>query len=123
MTRVATSSPPAPLTPAVARARSELQTRWAESVPLRELAAVAGLSKCHLVHLFHREVGLPPHAYQIQLRLVRARTLAATGMPLAEVAARTGFADQSHLTRHFKRVTGLPPGQYAALHAPPEPPA
>jgi AraC-like DNA-binding protein len=105
------------LTPAVARTRDALHERFAEEVPLESLAAVAGLSKCHLVHLFHREVGLPPHAYQIQLRVARARVLVAAGVPLAEVATMTGFADQSHLTRLFKRVVGMPPGQYAALLA------
>jgi AraC-like DNA-binding protein len=108
--------PPA-LTPPIARARATLQARYVEGVQLGELAQVAGISKCHLVHLFHKEVGLPPHAYQIHLRVARARTLVAEGVPLAEVASRTGFADQSHLTRLFKRVTGLPPGQYAALRA------
>jgi AraC-like DNA-binding protein len=72
------------------------------------------MSKCHLVHLFHKELGLPPHAYQIQLRVAHARRLVASGTPLAEVASLTGFADQSHLTRLFKRIVGVPPGQYAA---------
>jgi AraC-like DNA-binding protein len=112
----AVEDPPA-LTPPIARARATLQARFIEGVQLGELARVAGISKCHLVHLFHKEVGLPPHAYQIHLRVARARTLVAQGVPLAEVASRTGFADQSHLTRLFKRVTGLPPGQYAALRA------
>jgi AraC-like DNA-binding protein len=117
------------LTPAVARTREALQQRFTEDVPLGELARLAGMSKCHLVHLFHKEVGLPPHAYQIQLRVARARVLVADGVPLAEVATLTGFSDQSHLTRLFKRVVGVPPGQYAALmgvHGPiasPPPPA
>jgi transcriptional regulator GlxA family with amidase domain len=105
------------LTPAVARTQQALHERFAEEVPLEELAELAGMSKCHLVHLFHKEVGLPPHAYQIQLRVARARVLVAAGVPLAEVATMTGFADQSHLTRLFKRVVGMPPGQYAALLA------
>ena len=105
------------LTPAVARTREALHERFAEDVPLEQLAELAGMSKCHLVHLFHKEVGLPPHAYQIQLRVARARVLVAAGVPLAEVATMTGFADQSHLTRLFKRVVGMPPGQYAALLA------
>ncbi|MCU1276824.1 MAG: AraC family transcriptional regulator [bacterium] len=105
------------LTPAVARTRDALHERFAEEVPLEQLAELAGMSKCHLVHLFHKEVGLPPHAYQIQLRVARARVLVAAGVPLAEVATMTGFADQSHLTRLFKRVVGMPPGQYAALLA------
>jgi transcriptional regulator GlxA family with amidase domain len=116
---VASQQPPRPplLTPAVARTREALHERFAEEVPLEQLAAIAGMSKCHLVHLFHKEVGLPPHAYQIQLRVARARVLVAAGVPLAEVATMTGFADQSHLTRLFKRVVGMPPGQYAALLA------
>ena len=105
------------LTPAVSRTREALHERFAEEVPLEQLASLAGMSKCHLVHLFHKEVGLPPHAYQIQLRVARARVLVAAGVPLAEVATMTGFADQSHLTRLFKRVVGMPPGQYAALLA------
>lgn len=105
------------LTPAVSRTREALHERFAEEVPLEQLAALAGMSKCHLVHLFHKEVGLPPHAYQIQLRVARARVLVAAGVPLAEVATMTGFADQSHLTRLFKRVVGMPPGQYASLLA------
>jgi AraC-like DNA-binding protein len=105
---------PPPLSPPVARTRELLHERFADEVPLDDLAVVAGMSKCHLVHLFHKEVGLPPHAYQIQLRVARARALVAAGVPLADVASRSGFADQSHLTRLFKRVIGVPPGQYAA---------
>ena len=108
---------PAVLTPAVARTRDALHERFADEVPLEQLASIAGMSKCHLVHLFHKEMGLPPHAYQIQLRVARARVLVAAGVPLAEVATMTGFADQSHLTRLFKRVVGMPPGAYAALLA------
>ena len=108
---------PPVLTPAVSRTRDALHERFADEVPLEQLAALAGMSKCHLVHLFHKEMGLPPHAYQIQLRVARARVLVAAGVPLAEVATMTGFADQSHLTRLFKRVVGMPPGQYAALLA------
>lgn len=116
-----TPRPPV-LSPAVSRTRDALHERFADEVPLEQLAEIAGMSKCHLVHLFHKEVGLPPHAYQIQLRVARARQLVAAGVPLAEVATLTGFADQSHLTRLFKRVVGIPPGQYAALLAAQGPP-
>lgn len=50
-------------------------------------------------------------------RLARARTLIKNGVPLAETAARAGFADQSHLTRQFKRAFGLTPGRWIALRA------
>jgi AraC-like DNA-binding protein len=116
-------SRPAPLTPAVARARDLLHERFADELPLDGMARTVTMSKCHLVHLFHKELGMPPHAYQIQLRVTQARRLVAAGTPLAEVASLTGFADQSHLTRLFKRIVGVSPGQYAAaVHvAPPEP--
>jgi AraC-like DNA-binding protein len=108
-------SPPVPRAPAPAirRIKEALQDRYAEDLSLGELARIAGMSKCHLVHMFHREVGLPPHAFQIHVHVSRARSLITSGVPLAEVASMTGFADQSHLTRLFKRIVGVPPGQYA----------
>ncbi|CAA9481240.1 MAG: Transcriptional regulator, AraC family [uncultured Rubrobacteraceae bacterium] len=56
---------------------------------------------------------MPPHAYQTQARLDRARSLLLRGWPPARVARETGFADQSHLTRRFKRLVGVTPGRYA----------
>jgi len=78
----------------------------------RRKARVAGLSPCHLNRVFRRALGLPPHAFQTQLRVVRAGALLRRGWPLAAVAAETGFADQSHLTRRFKTVVGVTPGAY-----------
>ncbi len=98
---------------AVARARRHLEDRWNARVPLAELAAVARLSRFELVRRFGREVGLTPHAYQVDLRIGHARRLLARGEPAAAVAAATGFADQAHLTRTFKRAVGVPPGAYA----------
>jgi AraC-like DNA-binding protein len=48
-------------------------------------------------------------------RLQQARRMIETGEPLAEIAAETGFADQSHLNRHFKKAFGMTPGRWAAL--------
>jgi AraC-like DNA-binding protein len=97
---------------AVRRAREQLQERWADNVQLDELVAVSGVGRFHLIRAFHAAMGLPPHAYQIRIRVTRAMTLIRLGMPLVEVALRTGFADQSHLTRHFTRVVGVSPGRY-----------
>ncbi|HYM70106.1 MAG TPA: helix-turn-helix transcriptional regulator, partial [bacterium] len=72
----------------------------------------------HLCRTFHREVGLPPHAYQTQVRVERARSLLRNGVPIAEAAAAVGFYDQAHLTRQFKRVIGVTPGQYVGAAAP-----
>lgn len=97
---------------AVSRVREYLEAHYAEEVPLADLAKVAGLSPFHLNRVFRRSLGLPPHAFQIQLRVVWAARLLRLGRPLAEVAADTGFADQSHLTRRFKTVVGVTPGSY-----------
>ena len=98
---------------AVRRARLYLSERWDQRVGLADLAAVAGLNRFHLVRCFHADTGLTPHAYQVNVRVARARALLAGGMSPALVAAECGFADQPHLTRTFKRAVGVTPGRYA----------
>jgi AraC-like DNA-binding protein len=90
-----------------------LETNYAANVTLDELAAQVHLSAYHLLRLFKAAYGLPPHAYLTQLRVQRAKRLLRAGRPIAAVALDVGFTDQSHLTRHFKRIVGVPPGQYA----------
>jgi AraC-like DNA-binding protein len=97
---------------AVRRARDYLEAHHHEQVTLAALASVANLSPFHLLRVFRAELGLPPHAYLTQQRIAHAKTLLALGMPIAEVAFETGFVDQSHLTRHFKRLVGVTPGHY-----------
>ncbi|HEU5418194.1 MAG TPA: AraC family transcriptional regulator [Streptosporangiaceae bacterium] len=97
---------------AVALTRDLLAERLAGPPSLDELAGLTGLSPFALLRAFRSETGLPPHAYLNQLRVRRARILLDDGLAPADVAARTGFADQAHLTRHFKRVVGVPPGAY-----------
>ncbi len=98
---------------AVRRARHYLDEHAAQSVALADLARVAGLSASHLCRIFSAAVGMPPHAYQTQVRVVRAKALLIAGeLPLAQVAAAVGFANQSHLTRHFTRFVGVTPGRY-----------
>jgi AraC-like DNA-binding protein len=70
------------------------------------------MSPFALLRAFRDETGLPPHAYLNQLRVRLARQLLDGGVAPALVAAEAGFADQAHLTRHFKRVVGVPPGAY-----------
>jgi AraC-like DNA-binding protein len=97
---------------AVSRAEAYLRAHWDRSVSLTELSAASGLSPFHLHRSFSREIGLPPHAFQLQLRVDRAKTLLARGLDIASVAQRTGFADQSHLTRVFRRSVGVTPGRF-----------
>lgn len=103
----------AEITPPIARAKQLLEDRFADDVRLEELEQQIGLSRFYLVRRFRAEVGMPPHAYQLAIRLDRARVMVASGMPLSEVATQCGFTDQSHLTRHFRRATGVAPGAYA----------
>lgn len=100
---------------AVERAKVHLRERFNESVSLTELAAACGLSRFHLVHAFTKEAGLSPHAYQVHVRVERARDFLQKGVSPAAVAASLGFADQSHFARHFKRIMHITPAQYASL--------
>jgi AraC-like DNA-binding protein len=104
---------PASRSPASVQAvRDLLPQRLADPPSLAELAAMTGLSQFALLRAFRRQTGMPPHAYLNQLRVRRARLLLDRGLAPADVAAQTGFADQAHLTRHFKRVVGVPPASY-----------
>jgi AraC-like DNA-binding protein len=108
--------PPLPLSPrddrALRRACEYLGDRSEHNVGLDELASVAGIDKFGLVHLFRQRIGLPPHALQIAHRVRQARRLLEAGHTIAAAASATGFADQSHLHRHFRRTLGLTPGEY-----------
>ncbi len=97
---------------AVLRVRDYLAEHYAENVSLEKLARIANLSPFHFNRVFSEQLGMPPHAFQTQLRVSRAKTLLRQGWAISQVASETGFADQSHLTRHFKRLVGVPPGQY-----------
>lgn len=85
---------------------------------LDELAADAGLSKYQLLRRFKHHYGLPPHAWLLLQRAERARSLIQRGTSLADAAAASGFADQSHLSRVFVRHFGFTPGAWrrAARH-------
>lgn len=80
---------------------------------LDALAHAAGMGRYTFLRSFAKATGLTPHAYLLQRRLHVARSLIARGMPLADVAAHSGFADQSHLNRVFVRSYGMAPGAYA----------
>ncbi len=99
---------------AVGLARAYLEAHVADNVTLGELARIAGLSPYRLARAFSACLGMPPHAYHLHLRVRRAQRLLRAGRPVASVALDCGFADQSHLTRAFKRQIGLTPGRFRA---------
>lgn len=107
--------PPRGAHAAVARAKAHLEERYDDRVPLRELAEVAHLSPYRLNRVFRDQIGVPPHRYQLNLRIDRAKALLARGEAIAATAAAVGFADQAHLTRHFHRLVGLPPSRYGKI--------
>ena len=80
---------------------------------LESLARELSTHPSHLVRVFRREYGLPPHRYVVGRRLDNARRLLLDGVPIAEVATATGFHDQAHLTRHFRALLGTTPGAFS----------
>jgi AraC-like DNA-binding protein len=110
--RAGRRSRPREARPAVRTVVSLLQERVTDPPTLDELALATGIGPYALLRAFRAETGLPPHAYLNQIRVRRARGLLDRGVAPAQAAAEAGFADQAHLTRHFKRIVGVPPGAY-----------
>jgi AraC-like DNA-binding protein len=98
------------------RARERLHDDLATDPGADALARAAGAAdRFQLARAFRAAYGTSPHAYLLQIRLLRARHLLAAGERPADVAAECGFADQSHLGRRFRRAYGLTPAAYRAL--------
>ncbi|MCC5857499.1 MAG: helix-turn-helix transcriptional regulator [Ectothiorhodospiraceae bacterium] len=97
---------------AVALIRDYLATHCDEDVDLSTLARLTGLHRHYLIDVFRARTGITPHRFQIAVRVDRVRQLISTGAPLSVIAAETGFADQSHMTRCFKQYLGMTPGYF-----------
>jgi AraC-like DNA-binding protein len=108
---------PSPQASSLSRVRDHLRDNSSDPVTIADLAALAGLTESHLIRAFHREFGLPPHAYHLRRRLAAASELLASGLSVSTVAYECGFADQSHLSRKFKEVYGLTPAAWATAVA------
>lgn len=98
---------------AIRQARRYIEERFAEGLSLNQLADHVSLSPYYLLRAFRAEMGMPPYTYLESIRIRQAQQLIEAGKPLAEVAVETGFSSQSHLTRRFKQIIGVTPGQYA----------
>jgi AraC family transcriptional regulator len=85
------------------------------NISLAELAGLLRLSVFHFSRKFRREFGCPPYAYVLQQRLEHAKQQLRRGnVPLKVIAANSGFADQSHMTRLFRRMLNITPAEYRA---------
>jgi AraC-like DNA-binding protein len=98
----------------ITRVKEYIDTHFAEDVSLTDLARIAGLSSYHLLRCFRDAVGLPPCQYLIQRRVLHALGVLRRGAPIAIAALESGFVDQSHFHRYFKRFLGITPGQFRA---------
>lgn len=100
---------------ALLRIREYILAHLAEPIEVAELAKLAGRSPFHFTRVFARSVGMTPHRYVVHLRLQTAiEQVRQRHMGLAEIAADTGFADQSHLSRWIRRVHGVAPSELCA---------
>lgn len=99
--------------PALRKACERMRDELTRNVTLKELTEAAGVSRFRLIRLFRMAFGVAPHAFQVTQRVKAARRHLEAGQHPAGVAALVGFHDQSHLNRHFRRLTGFTPAQYA----------
>lgn len=87
-----------------------IDANWTRVIRLSELAALVGMSESQFSHAFKASTGMPPHRWHLNTRIRKVQDLlAASNAPLTEIAVASGFADQAHLTRVFKAVTGTTP--------------
>ncbi|MEO1395673.1 MAG: AraC family transcriptional regulator [Cyanobacteria bacterium J06634_5] len=108
---------PKPEPKAIALTRQYIEAHCTEPISINQLADLANLNPYYLIRCFHQQVGLPPHSYKKQCQVLQAKQAIHTEMPLADVATKYGFYDQSHLNRIFKRTFGLSPGRYRKVNS------
>jgi AraC-like DNA-binding protein len=94
-----------------------IEVHLEKDLSVEELASHLGISPSYFARSFRSSVGLAPHAYVMRRRLLRAQELLAnTELPLIDIALATGFADQSHFSRRFHQMTGIPPRAFRRQH-------
>jgi AraC family transcriptional regulator len=89
-----------------------IHTHLDRDLSLAELAGIINISPTYFASLFKQAMGISPHQYVIQQRVEKAKLmLSRTDLAIADIALQVGFSSQSHLTQHFKRLTGMTPKQ------------
>jgi len=98
---------------ALRRVREYVIAHIEENISIQALASMVGLSRFHFTRAFKQSEGVTPHRYLLQCRVKRAQELlAATELPLSEIALAAGFSDQSHCSRRFRELVGITPSRY-----------
>ena len=100
---------------AIGLVREYLQDNFSSNVSLEQLVKITNLHPSYLIRIFRQSVGMPPHAYLNQIRMRKAKEFLHKGMPITDTAITVGMSDQSHLTRQFKRIYGITPGNYRQM--------
>jgi AraC-like DNA-binding protein len=95
----------------VRKVRQYLDANASRNISVQELVNLTGLNRMYLTRVFTEEVGMPPHAYLLGVRLHQAQALLRKGEAITDVALATGFSDQAHFSRHFRKYFGLTPGR------------
>lgn len=97
----------------LARVRRHIERHLESRLTNADLATLVGLNEDHFARAFKVSVGRPPHAYVVERRVERAKSLLLGGnSPLCQVALLAGFADQAHLSRHFRETMGASPAAW-----------
>jgi transcriptional regulator GlxA family with amidase domain len=95
------------------RVLDQIENNLAKPLRNRDLAALVGYSEFHFIVAFRNALGVPPHEYLIRRRIEHAqRLMVSSDLPLCQIAAECGLADQSHLSRLFRRVVGDTPAAW-----------
>lgn len=92
-----------------------LHDNFSSNVSLAQLVKITSLNRSYLIRVFRQAVGMPPYTYLNQIRVRKAKQFLQQGMSVADAAIAVGMSDQSHLTRHFKRILGVTPGHYRKM--------
>ncbi|MCP3875313.1 MAG: AraC family transcriptional regulator [Desulfobacteraceae bacterium] len=96
----------------VKKVKEYIQSFYGSNISLDDLSKVAKISRYYLLRVFAKETGLTPHIYLNHIRALKAKQLLEKKVPIIDTAYATGFFDQSHLNRIFKKIYGITPGQY-----------
>lgn len=100
---------------AVRLVKEYLHDHFSSNISLEQLVEITRLDRSYLIRIFRQAVGMPPYTYLNQIRVEKAKQFLRQGMAVADVAIAVGMSDQSHLTRHFKRISGVTPGHYRTM--------